>query len=117
MANIEEALTSTDPFEADSAELVKNLAATPKKAARLSFAKATYAAELQSIRNAARTAGFSLVKIPNFQVRETEDTISAGYKLRDKIEVTPHTRPNRKKKGESEGTEAGPGNEPTTPKG
>ena len=101
MAKIAEALTDSNPFLADSKETIAGLAALDSKAATLNFGKATYNAELATLREVAREAGFSLVKLHNVPKVETGDTITEGYKLRDKIVVAPHTRPNRAKKGDA----------------
>lgn len=102
MATLTEELTDSDPYAADARAAIAALAKLSSQAAKFTFDKATHAGELQSMRNAAREAGFSLVKVSKIPSVESSDgtQVTQALKLRAKITPAAHTRPNRKPKAD-----------------
>ena len=100
MATLMEELTDSDPYAADAKAAIVALAGLDSQAAKFSFDKTTHKGEVQSMRNAAREAGFTLAKITKIPAVESADglQVTEAYKLRAKITPAAHTRPNRKSK-------------------
>lgn len=101
MATLTEALETTDAdqFADSSKQFITELAATPKQAAKVTFATDTLEKEQDSLRKAARAAGFTLSKIRNTPIVVNADgTTTLSLKLGPLVIIPEGTpRPNRKK--------------------